>query len=112
MSSNPCTAERSFSRTTPPRGLAGAGCVIPPEYFFPIPLSISFQCKGRSEGCFPRALLSLASFCPRCEVFFKARGALGVGGNPFFVRVYVPPPRRLSSVSQRQLSPVDICCIC
>ena len=23
----------------------------------------------------PRALLSLASFCPRCEVFFKARGA-------------------------------------
>jgi hypothetical protein len=27
----------------------------------------------------PRALLSLASFCPRCEVFFKARGALGEG---------------------------------
>src|SRR5450756_2912913 len=27
------------------------------------------------EGCFSRALLSLASFCPRCEVFFKARGA-------------------------------------
>src|SRR5450830_401794 len=27
------------------------------------------------EGCFPQALLSLASFCPRCEVFFKARGA-------------------------------------
>ena len=35
------------------------------------------------RGRFPRALLSLASFCPRCEVFFKApehffpiRGAL------------------------------------
>jgi len=34
----------------------------------------------------PRSLLSLASFCPRCEVFFKARGAFGEGGNPVLPR--------------------------
>src|SRR5450830_1499502 len=54
MSSNPCTVHSrtlSLPRTTPPRGLAGAGSVIPPEYFSSIPLSISFQCEGRSEWC-------------------------------------------------------------
>src|SRR5450759_4497167 len=42
----------------------------------------------RTPPSFPRALLSLASFCPRCEVFFKApehffpmRGALLRGAS-------------------------------
>src|SRR5450830_1300217 len=63
-------------------------CSIPirlcPSSVLPPP-SILVQC----EGCFPRALLSLASFCPRCEVFFKApehfipmRGVLLRGASP------------------------------
>src|SRR5450830_2111051 len=38
------------------------------------PFSPSFPPRTfvQSEGRISRALLSLASFCPRCEVFFKA----------------------------------------
>ena len=36
---------------------------FPPEYFFSIPLSISFQCEGRSEGCFRRRRESILSSC-------------------------------------------------
>ena len=52
--------------------VAARQSVVPPEYVSPIPPNMFSQCEGRSEGCFPRALLFLASFCPRCEVFFKA----------------------------------------
>src|SRR5450756_926852 len=79
--------------------------VIPPEYVSPIPPNIFAQCDGCTEGCFPRALLSLASFCPRCEVFFKApeyvsamRGAL-LRGAPHehigTMRVALCPPSPL-----------------
>ena len=33
-------------------------------------------CDAHGIHFTPRALLSLASFCPRCEVFFKARGVV------------------------------------
>src|SRR5450830_1674290 len=58
---------------------------------------------GDKKRVIPQALFSLASFCPRCEVFFKARGApheyfsairvafLGAGGNPSFALLDVPP---------------------
>src|SRR5450830_835518 len=54
MSSNPCTAHLSMP------GESGGIPSFPPSMLI------------QYEGCFPRVLLSLASFCPRCEVFFKA----------------------------------------
>ena len=46
----------------------------------------------------PRGLLSLASFCQRCEAFFNPRGVLGAGGNPIppcwgFFHIQAPPLR-------------------
>src|SRR5450756_2087792 len=42
------------AQASAPTGYAPPPLLFPPEYFGSIPLSISFQCEGRSEGRFRR----------------------------------------------------------